>query len=78
METTSLQQLPLFRGLVNSDNGVCSRKINVHAQCMEGVSSNFATTFPDMENLIPTSALFLNPFVVDVVKDGCPAHKTIV
>ena len=34
--------------------------------------------FSDLENLKPTFVFLVNPFVVDVVKDGCPVQKPIV
>ena len=40
---------------------------------------NFATKFSDLENLKPSFAFFfVNPLVVDVVKNGCPVQKPIV
>ena len=42
-----------------------------------GVSTNFAINFSYLENRRPTFAFFVNPFVVDVVKDGCPVKKPI-
>ena len=43
-----------------------------------GVTTNFATRSTGLENLKPTFAFLVNPFVVDVVKDGCPVQKPIV
>ena len=50
----------------------------MYVESLEGVSTNFATRFSDLDNLKPTFAFLVNPFVVDVVKDGCPVQKPIV
>ena len=52
--------------------------IKVCVESLECVSTNFATTFSDLKNLGPTFAFLVSPFVVDVVKDGCPLQKPIV
>ena len=53
-------------------------KKKVYVEIMEGVSTNLATSFSDLENLKPTFAFLVNPFVVDVVKNGCTVQKPIV
>ena len=70
-----MQHFPLFKGLVNSEIDLCSEKIKVYVESFVGVSTNFTTRFSDLLNLKPTFAFLLNPFVVDVVKDGCPVQK---
>ena len=61
-----------------SKNNLCIEKIEVHAESLDGASTNFATRFTNLENLKPTFAFLINPFVVDVVKDGCTVGKPIV
>ena len=78
INTKSLQHFPLLKGLVNSENDLSSEKVKVYVESLDGVSANFATRFSDLENLKPTFAFLVNPFVVDVVKDGCPVQKPIV
>ena len=78
MNTKFLQHFPLLKGLVSSENDLYSEKIKVYIEGLEGVSTDFATRFSDLENLKPTFAFLVNPFVVDVVDDGCPVQKPIV
>ena len=57
INTKSLQHFPLLKGLVNSENDLCSEKIKVCIESVEGVSANFVTRFSDLERLRPTFAL---------------------
>ena len=75
---TLTQNYPLLKGLVNSESDLCSEKIKVYAVSLEGVSTNLATRFSDVENLKHTFAFLANPFVVDVVKERCPVQKRIL
>ena len=70
INTKSLRLFPLSKGLANSENDLCSEKIKVYVEKLEGVSTNSATWFSDLEILNPT-LLFFNPFVFSVVKNGC-------
>ena len=45
---------------------------------LEGVLNDFATRFSDLKNLKSTLAFLVDPFLFDVVKDGCPVQKPIV
>ena len=49
----------------------------MYVKNLEGVSTDFVK-FSDLENLKPTFAFLVNPFVVNVVKGGCPVQKPIV
>ena len=50
----------------------------MYVESLDGVSNTFATMFSDLEKLQPTFAILVNPFVVDVEKDGCSVHIPIV
>ena len=50
----------------------------MNVENLEGVSTNSATRSSDLENLKPTFAFLVNPFVTDVVKDGCAVQKPTV
>ena len=58
----------MLKGLVSSENDLSSEKIKVYVESLEGVSTDFATRFSDLENLKPTFALLGNTFFVDLVK----------
>ena len=73
-----MQHFPLPKERVSSENDLCSEKIKVYVKSLEGVSTDFATRFSDLENLKPTFAFLVNPFVFDVLKNGCPVQKPIV
>ena len=47
-------------------------------ESLECVSTNFAKSFSDLENLRPPFPFWVKPFVVDVVKDGCSVQKPII
>ena len=69
INTSSFQHFPLLNCLVNFENDLCSEKIKVYVESLEGVSTNLATMFSDLQSLRPTLVFLINPFVVDVVKD---------
>ena len=50
----------------------------MYVESIEGVSTNLATMFSNLENQKTTLAFLVSQFVVDVVKDGCPVQKPIV
>ena len=62
----------------NSENDLCSEKIKVYVEILVAVSTNFAARFSDLGNLKPTFAFLIDPFVVDVVKDGCPFRNLLL
>ena len=70
INTIFLQLFPLLTGLVNSENDLCSEKLKV---CV-------LRGWRLLQIIIirPTFAFLVNPFVVDLVKDGCPVQKPIV
>ena len=77
INTKSLLRFPLLKSLVNSKNDSCSEKTKVYVESLEGASTNLVTRFSGLENLRPSLAFLVNPFVVDIVKDGCPVQKPI-
>ena len=56
INTKSSQHIALLKGLVNSENDLCSEKIKVYVESLEGDSTNLTTRFPDLENLKSTFA----------------------
>ena len=53
INTKSLQHFHLLIGLVNSENDLCSVRIKVCVESLDGASTNFETRFPDLESIIP-------------------------
>ena len=66
INTSFLQHFPLPKGLVNSENDLCSEKIKVYVESLiiiiiiiiVGVSTNLSAWFSDLENLRPTLLLW--------------------
>ena len=78
IDTKYLQHFPFPKGLVDSENDLCSEKVKVYVESLQGASTYFATRFSDQENLKPTFVFLVNPFVVEVVKDECPVQKPVI
>ena len=69
IKTNFLQHFHLHKGLVNSENDLCSEKIKVYVESLQGASINFIAWSTDLENRKHTFAFLVNPFVADVAKD---------
>ena len=67
INTKSLKHFPLLKGLDTSENDLCSEKIKVYVESLEGASTNYETRFSDLENLRTTFVFLVNTFVVEVV-----------
>ena len=78
IDKTSPQHFPLLKGLVYSENDLCSEKTKVYVKSFDGASTNFATRITDLEDPNTTFSSLANPFVDDVVKDGCNVQKPTV
>ena len=78
INTKSLQHFPLLKGLVNSASDLFSENIKLFVESLDGVSTNFATRFSDLESPKTTFAFLVSAFVVDVMNDSCQVQKLII
>ena len=65
----SSQHFPLLKGLLNSENDLCSERVKVYVESLDGSSTYFSTWFSGIQNLEPSFAFLVNLFVVDVFVD---------
>lgn len=60
------------------DIEIKDHKLEEYKDKLQGLLDNFLARFDDLQKLKPCFAFLVNPFMVDVVNDGCPILEPLV